>query len=242
MTSILKKFLGTSAQYDVQMRSPGHADLRRVKSGHDVARNMDLIFISKDRVTSWGKDFNKLLNDPSGMQMFLEFLKKEVSEENIFFWCSCQKYQGVEDGKERINIANAIVKRHLDDDAIEPVNLNSISIKKIRDALANATSENPPDKELFVDTQKRIYNLMKTDTFPRFVKSDIYKRLVSKHNHEIEPPAPAPPPSPDPVEENIGNYLGEENIGNYLGLPQQFLNWLHDPTRKRLDTRMSSPI
>lgn len=281
MSSILKWFHGSPSHYDVSMRKhSGHSGLRRVKSGPDIdMRNIDLIFISKERVRSWAMDFNKLLEDPSGLQMFLEFLKKEVSQENIYFWCSCQKYKGVEDGEERRNLALAIVKRHLDDDAMEPVNIDARSIHKIQDVLAG---DNHPDKELFTDTQKRIYNLMKTDTFPRFLKSDVYTRLSNKHNHDLtdsseEPTSaeksswnrPLDPssrnekikkkvvvsPTMGLVEEMVESSMGilackqqlkggnkEGDVGNYLDLPQQFLSWLNDPNRERLDNRMSSPL
>ena len=82
----------------------------------------------------------------------------------------------MDDGEERRNLANNILEKHLYDDSMEPVNVDVRSIQKIQDA-TDATY--PPDKQLFMDTQNRIYMLMKTDTFPRFLKSDIYTRLSS---------------------------------------------------------------
>ena len=38
------------------------------------------------RVGGWAADFDKLLADPAGLGTFAEFLKKEFSHENIYFW------------------------------------------------------------------------------------------------------------------------------------------------------------
>jgi hypothetical protein len=43
------------------------------------------------RVGGWAADFEKLLADPAGLQTFAEFLKKEFSHENIYFWCAAQR-------------------------------------------------------------------------------------------------------------------------------------------------------
>ena len=62
------------------------------------------------RVGGWAADFDKLLRDPAGLQTFAEFLRKEFSHENIFFWCACERYRRLEAGPERLRLAQDIVR------------------------------------------------------------------------------------------------------------------------------------
>ena len=127
------------------------------------------------RVASWAADFDKLLGDPAGLQTFAEFLKKEFSHENIYFWCACEKFKSLESGAERLKFAKEVMERHLETGASEPVNVDSIANTSTQDLLAQASPESPPCVELFKTAQTQIYNLMKFDSFSRFLKSDLYK-------------------------------------------------------------------
>ena len=72
-------------------------------------------------------------------------------------------------------MAEEILERHLSVGACEPVNIDSIARSATRETLADATADYPPDKSLFLDAQMQIYHLMKLDSFPRFLKSKVYK-------------------------------------------------------------------
>ena len=81
----------------------------------------------------------------------------------------------MESGPERLRLANEILAAHLGPGATDPVNVDSIARTATQEQLASATPELPPDTELFIAAQKQIYNLMKFDSFSRFLKSDLYK-------------------------------------------------------------------
>ena len=132
---------------------------------------------SKDigRVAGWAADFDKLLQDPAGLQTFAEFLKKEFSHENIYFWCACEKYKTLDTGADRLKFAKEVIERHLESGASEPVNVDSVANSSTQERLSQASADNPPDLELFKTAQTQIYNLMKFDSFSRFLKSDLYK-------------------------------------------------------------------
>lgn len=103
---------------------------------------------------------------------FQEFLKKEFSHENIYFWTACERYRKIkgddeEAVKQRMAAAEEIIKKHLSSGAPEPVNVDSHA--------RQAAHEGPPTAHLFATAQKQIYNLMKFDSFSRFLKSDLYK-------------------------------------------------------------------
>lgn len=59
------------------------------------------------------------------MYFFQEFLKKEFSHENIYFWVACEHYRWLDDIEARREAAREIFKKHLDIGAVEPVNVDS---------------------------------------------------------------------------------------------------------------------
>ncbi|XP_021704482.1 regulator of G-protein signaling loco isoform X2 [Aedes aegypti] len=120
-------------------------------------------------VASWGTSFEKLLEDAAGLHTFSEFLKKEFSAENIYFWTACERYRQITDREERAKEAQSIFAKHLESGCSEPVNVDSIA--------RNIAKENLPQAEptLFAAAQKQIFNLMKFDSYQRFIKSDMYK-------------------------------------------------------------------
>lgn len=110
-------------------------------------------------VHTWANGFEKLLEDPKGLQtfavsaqffplnilcmcmyymymcililyqvqlfLFKEFLKKEFSHENIYFWAACERYKDTKDSGMRRRLACQIYQRHLSNTAAEPVNVDS---------------------------------------------------------------------------------------------------------------------
>jgi len=101
-----------------------------------------------------------------------EFLKKEFSHENIYFWVACEKYRSLSSPAERATSARDIFERHLCLGALEPVNVDSHARQATQDGLTDAAST------LFLQAQKQIFNLMKFDSYPRFLKSDLYKECI----------------------------------------------------------------
>ncbi|XP_026113381.1 regulator of G-protein signaling 14-like [Carassius auratus] len=47
------------------------------------------------RVVSWAVCFERLLEDHVGVRYFTEFLKSEVSAENILFYQACEKFKKI---------------------------------------------------------------------------------------------------------------------------------------------------
>jgi len=126
------------------------------------------------RVAAWQRGLDTLLSDPYGLAKFTEFLKKEFSHENIYFWCACERYRLLEEGAERLSAARGILERHLEAGAAEPVNVDWTVRADSGRKLTAATAECPPPPDLFLAAQRQIYNLMKFDSYPRFLKSAVY--------------------------------------------------------------------
>ncbi|EFN69214.1 Regulator of G-protein signaling 12 [Camponotus floridanus] len=132
-------------------------------------------------VHTWANGFEKLLEDPKGLQTFAEFLKKEFSHENIYFWAACERYKDTKDTGMRRRLACQIYQRHLSNTAAEPVNVDSHASGQITQELLD---EAPAD--LFLQAQKQVFNLMKFDSYPRFLRSELYRACLEAGNTIVD--------------------------------------------------------
>ncbi|CAF3976480.1 unnamed protein product [Rotaria sp. Silwood2] len=127
------------------------------------------------RVASWAVGFEKLLNDDTGLHVFTEFLKKEFSQENIQFWIACEKFKKLSDPEEIHLNANLIWSTYLHDtdDGSCPINIDSRTRQECQQSLLNK-----PNAHMFEKAQSQIFQLMKYDSYSRFLKSNMYKDCI----------------------------------------------------------------
>ncbi|XP_028309583.1 regulator of G-protein signaling 12b isoform X3 [Gouania willdenowi] len=125
------------------------------------------------RVASWAVCFERLLQDPVGVRYFSEFLKKEFSEENILFWQACEFFSHIpeNDNKQLSQRAREIYNSFLSSKATTPVNIDSQA--QLADDILNA-----PKPHMFKEQQLQIFNLMKFDSYTRFLKSLLYQECM----------------------------------------------------------------
>lgn len=135
-------------------------------------------------VLEWNTSFEILLSDIYGVHAFAEFLRKEFSAENIYFWTACERYKQLECAAERCAEAQRIFSKHLENGAPDPVNIDSQATSKTQAQLKEA------NVDLFDAAQKQIFNLMKYDSYARFIKSDIYKNCLERDIKKLTPPYP----------------------------------------------------
>ncbi|XP_053272456.1 regulator of G-protein signaling 12 isoform X2 [Pleuronectes platessa] len=129
--------------------------------------------VPEQRVASWAACFERLLQDPVGVRYFSEFLKKEFSEENILFWQACEYFSHVPatDKKQLSQRAGEIYNSFLSSKATMPVNIDS-QAQLADDVLTS------PRPDMFKTQQLQIFNLMKFDSYSRFLKSSLYQECV----------------------------------------------------------------
>ncbi|XP_017272471.1 regulator of G-protein signaling 12b isoform X1 [Kryptolebias marmoratus] len=125
------------------------------------------------RVASWAVCFERLLQDPVGVRYFSEFLKKEFSEENILFWQACEFFSHVPENDNKLlsQRAREIYNSFLSSKATTPVNIDSQA--QLADDILNA-----PKPDMFKEQQLQIFNLMKFDSYTRFLKSRLYQECM----------------------------------------------------------------
>uniref|UniRef100_A0A673KI93 Regulator of G protein signaling 11 n=1 Tax=Sinocyclocheilus rhinocerous TaxID=307959 RepID=A0A673KI93_9TELE len=128
---------------------------------------------TKMRVERWSFSFMELLNDPMGRKEFLTYLKKEFSAENLCFWQACEDVRHGETSKipEKVD---EVYKQFLAPGASRWVNIDSKTMEKTLEGLKR------PHRFVLDDAQMHIYFLMKKDSYPRYLKSDLYKNLLSR--------------------------------------------------------------
>ncbi|KAM6909282.1 regulator of G-protein signaling 12 isoform 2-T2 [Xenentodon cancila] len=150
--------------------------------------------LPEQRVASWASCFERFLQDPVGVRYFSEFLKKEFSEENILFWqaCECFSHVPATDKKQLSQRAGEIYNSFLSSKATMPVNIDS-QAQLADDVLTS------PRPDMFKTQQLQIFNLMKFDSYSRFLKSSLYQECLRAE--EDGQPLPDPyqiPCSPAP--------------------------------------------
>lgn len=124
-------------------------------------------------VASWAVSFERLLQDPLGVAYFTEFLKKEFSAENIFFWEACEKFQQIptEDSAQLAQESRRIYGEYLSSSSLNPVNID-------HQAWLGEDMLEKPTPDMFQVQQMQIFNLMKFDSYARFVRSPTYQECM----------------------------------------------------------------
>ncbi|XP_053096189.1 regulator of G-protein signaling 14 isoform X1 [Pangasianodon hypophthalmus] len=125
------------------------------------------------QVASWAVSFERLLEDPLGVHYFTEFLKSEVSVENILFWLDCENFRKIPaDNTEKLSReALSIYNRYLSKCACSPINIDD----KVR---VDEKDIQQPHPEIFQKAQQQIFKLMKFDSYTRFVRSQLYQNCM----------------------------------------------------------------
>ncbi|KAI4584150.1 hypothetical protein MJG53_007429 [Ovis ammon polii x Ovis aries] len=145
-------------------------------------------------VASWGLSFERLLQDPLGLAYFTEFLKKEFSAENVTFWKACERFQKIpaSDTQQLAQEARNIYQEFLSSQALSPVNID-------RQAWLGEEVLAEPRPDMFRAQQLQIFNLMKFDSYARFVKSPLYREclLAEAEGRPLREPGSWRPGSPD---------------------------------------------
>ncbi|XP_015978163.2 regulator of G-protein signaling 1 isoform X2 [Rousettus aegyptiacus] len=141
-----------------------------LESGMKTSKSKDIL--SADEVLQWSHSLEKLLSNPTGQDVFGSFLKSEFSEENIEFWLACEDYRKTESDLLQKK-AEKIYKAFVHSDAAKQINIDFCTRE------STAKKIKAPTSTCFDEAQKTIYTLMEKDSYPRFLKSNIYLNLLN---------------------------------------------------------------
>ncbi|NXM50289.1 RGS21 protein, partial [Gymnorhina tibicen] len=130
---------------------------------------------------AWSESVDTVLADKEGLEAFRAFLKSEFSEENVEFWLACEDFKKTKSSTKMASKARKIYSDFIQADAPKEVNIDFHTKNNISENISE------PTLSCFDAAQRSIYSLMAKDSFPRFLRSDVYKELVKKHqdrNHK----------------------------------------------------------
>uniref|UniRef100_A0A3Q3WL16 RGS domain-containing protein n=1 Tax=Mola mola TaxID=94237 RepID=A0A3Q3WL16_MOLML len=130
--------------------------------------------ISQEELVKWAKSLNGLLDSQTGVSVFGAFLRSEFSEENLQFYLACEQYRHSSNNFSLQKRAKDICATYIQPGSPREVNLDS----KTRDLTIQLLQA--PSHTSLSYAQKRIYSLLDTDCYPRFLQSNIYLSLLQQ--------------------------------------------------------------
>ncbi|XP_037650627.1 regulator of G-protein signaling 8 isoform X2 [Sebastes umbrosus] len=128
--------------------------------------------IAGEELEKWADSLNALLDSQTGLSVFGAFLRSEFSEENLQFYLACEQYRHSSNNFSLQRRAKEICSTYIQPGAPREVNLDS----KTRDLTIQLLQA--PSHTSLSHAQKRIYSLLDTDCYPRFLQSNIYLSLL----------------------------------------------------------------
>ncbi|XP_030644374.1 regulator of G-protein signaling 1 [Chanos chanos] len=128
--------------------------------------------LSREEVEKWAESLNALLLSRSGVAVFGAFLRSEFSEENLQFYLACEQYRQSSNNFSLQRRAKDICATYIVPGAPREVNLDG-KTRELTMSLLQA-----PSHASLSHAQKRIYALLDTDCYPRFLQSEVYLKLL----------------------------------------------------------------
>nr|XP_036221214.1 uncharacterized protein LOC106627025 isoform X3 [Bactrocera oleae]XP_036221215.1 uncharacterized protein LOC106627025 isoform X3 [Bactrocera oleae] len=127
---------------------------------------------TEKRVKRWAISVEELVSDPTGLQEFTHFLEKEYSHENIRFWIAVNRLRRSSHSQVPRKVKE-IYEEFLKPGAPCEINIDGKTMESVLKGLKN------PSRFTFDSASEHIYTLLlKKDCYPRFIRSDHYKRLL----------------------------------------------------------------
>lgn len=123
----------------------------------------------------WAESLHSLLDDQDGIHLFRTFLKQEECADMLDFWFACSGFrkQETNEGNEEkmLKLAKAIYKKYiLDNNGIVSRQIKPATKSFIKDCVMKLHI----DPAMFDQAQTEIQTMMEENTYPLFLKSDIY--------------------------------------------------------------------
>jgi len=127
------------------------------------------------RIKRWGLSVLELVRDPIGRQVLETFLESEFSSENLRFWMAIQdlKYSPNCQVEAR---AQRIYDEFLTTGAPCQVNVDSRTLEETFKYLKESDVSR---RYAFANAEEHVFTLMSKDSYPRFLRSQIYKGVLN---------------------------------------------------------------
>lgn len=129
---------------------------------------------SEKRVQRWALSIEELVSDPTGLQEFTSFLRKEYSHENIRFWLAVMDLRR-SSTKQIPKKLEAIYEEFLKPGAPCEINIDGATAERVTEGIRSGS------RYALDHAADHVYGLLlKKDCYPRFVRSDHFQRLLTE--------------------------------------------------------------
>ncbi|KAM6155464.1 axin-1 isoform 2-T2 [Rhynchocyon petersi] len=123
----------------------------------------------------WAESLHSLLDDQDGIHLFKTFLKQEDCVDLLDFWFACSGFRKLEpcdsNEEKRLKLAKAIYRKYiLDSNGIVSRQTKPATKSFIKDCILRQQI----DPATFDQAQTEVQCTMEENTYPSFLKSDIY--------------------------------------------------------------------
>ncbi|TSS97515.1 Regulator of G-protein signaling 21 [Bagarius yarrelli] len=120
----------------------------------------------------WSQSLETLLKSKTGKATFQAFLKSEFSDENIEFWMICEDFKKIKHKYTLNSRAKKIFERYIQTEAPKEINIDHRTREVIKQNMQT------PTRYCFDEAQKIVFGLMEKDSYPRFLRSDLYRACI----------------------------------------------------------------
>jgi len=130
---------------------------------------------TEKRVRKWAISLEDIVMDPLGIQELLAYMKKEYSHENLRFWLAVQELKRGPGSETKIKKkVKEIYEEFLSKGAKAEINIDGKTMEETRLAMKS------PTRNTYDKAAEHVYLLLlKKDCYPRFIRSDHYKALLT---------------------------------------------------------------
>ncbi|XP_038215471.1 uncharacterized protein LOC119834973 isoform X3 [Zerene cesonia] len=129
---------------------------------------------SEKRVQRWALSIEELVSDPTGLQEFTSFLRKEYSHENIRFWLAVMDLRR-SSTKQIPKKLDEIFEEFLTPGAPCEINIDGATAERVAEARRSGS------RYALDHAADHVYGLLlKKDCYPRFIRSDHFQRLLTE--------------------------------------------------------------
>ncbi|KYN21337.1 PREDICTED: regulator of G-protein signaling 9 isoform X3 [Trachymyrmex cornetzi] len=170
----LKSYFETYVEYDPMFVQPQPSN-PWVTDDHTFWQlNSSLVDVpTEKRVKRWALSMEELMSDPTGLQEFTNYLRKEYSHENIRFWLAVKDLRHSFQAQIPDKV-NEIFREFLAPGAPCEINIDGKTMERIHQEMKN------PSRFTFDSAAEHVYTLLlKKDCYPRFIRSDQYRNLLA---------------------------------------------------------------
>ncbi|CAK9796324.1 Regulator of G-protein signaling 7 [Anthophora quadrimaculata] len=170
----LKSYFETYVEYDPMFVQPQPSNPWITDDQTYWQLNSPLVEVpTEKRVKRWALSMEELMSDPTGLQEFTNYLRKEYSHENIRFWLAVKDLRHSFQAQIPDKV-NEIFKEFLAPGAPCEINIDGKTMEKIHQEMKN------PNRFTFDSAAEHVYTLLlKKDCYPRFIRSDQYRNLLA---------------------------------------------------------------